>query len=158
RRRLAPLIFAGAGVPQTSSAVLRSTLTVTFTCRTAAIGTNGGATSSRAWTVSRLRSIHCYGTMTSAFLPTSRPALMRRGLLLIAASIAWMVIEGSVSVGAGLAAGSVALLGFGIDSFIELASDLVVGWRLLAEARGGCPERIARVERRASRIAGSLLL
>src|SRR5438552_1724039 len=53
---------------------------------------------------------------------TPRSVLVRRGLLLVAASITWMVVEGAVSVGAGLAAGSVALLAFGIDSFIELAS------------------------------------
>lgn len=88
---------------------------------------------------------------------TARAALVRRGLLLSAASIAWMVIEGTVSVAAGAAAGSVALLAFGIDSFIEMGSDLVVVWRLLAERR--CAgERAERVERAATRLAGLLLL
>ncbi|HEU4753369.1 MAG TPA: hypothetical protein VFU47_09705, partial [Armatimonadota bacterium] len=52
---------------------------------------------------------------------TSRTRLVRRGLLLVAASITWMVIEAAVSVSAGLSAGSVALFAFGIDSCIELS-------------------------------------
>jgi cation diffusion facilitator family transporter len=86
-----------------------------------------------------------------------RPVLVRRGLVLVAASVTWMVVEGVVSLSAGFAAGSVALLAFGIDSFIELASDLVVAWRLGAEQRGACPETLERVERRASRLAGAIL-
>jgi divalent metal cation (Fe/Co/Zn/Cd) transporter len=84
--------------------------------------------------------------------------LVRRGLLLVAASVTWMVIEGVVSVASGLAAGSVALLGFGIDSFIELGSDVVVAWRLRAEGQAGGEEVVERVERRASRLAAGLLL
>lgn len=55
-------------------------------------------------------------------------------------------------------AGSVALLGFGIDSLIELASGIVVGWRVLDELRERSSERVEQVERRASRLAGCLLL
>jgi divalent metal cation (Fe/Co/Zn/Cd) transporter len=87
-----------------------------------------------------------------------RPALLRRAILLAGASIAWMLVEGGVAVGAGIAAGSVALLGFGIDSFIELASAVVVGWRVLEERRGASAERVERVERVASRFAAALLL
>ncbi|HTE21339.1 MAG TPA: cation transporter [Armatimonadota bacterium] len=86
-----------------------------------------------------------------------RAALLRQGLLLVALSITWMVIEGVVSVTAGLAASSVALLAFGVDSFIELASDGVVAWRLLVEQRGGSPERVEEVERKGSRLAGVIL-
>jgi divalent metal cation (Fe/Co/Zn/Cd) transporter len=88
----------------------------------------------------------------------TRHALVRRGLWLVAASVSWMLVEGSVSVAAGLAAGSVALLGFGIDSFIEMGSDFVVAWRLRVEQRGCCAERVEQVERRASRLAAALLL
>lgn len=87
-----------------------------------------------------------------------RAALVRRGLWLVAASVAWQVLEGAVSVAAGLAAGSVALLAFGIDSVVELSSDLVVAWRLRVEGRGGCAARIEAVERRAARLTGGLLL
>jgi divalent metal cation (Fe/Co/Zn/Cd) transporter len=86
-----------------------------------------------------------------------RETHVRRGLLLVAASVTWMVIEGAVSIASGVAAGSVALLAFGIDSFIELSSDLVVAWRLRAEQRESCPARIEQVERRASRLAAGLL-
>ena len=45
-------------------------------------------------------------------------------------TLAWMGIEGGVAVGAALAAGSVALLGFGLDSGIEAIASVIVIWRL----------------------------
>lgn len=42
----------------------------------------------------------------------------------------WNSVEGFVGVGLGLAAGSIALVGFGIDSFIEMSSGLILLWRL----------------------------
>jgi divalent metal cation (Fe/Co/Zn/Cd) transporter len=68
------------------------------------------------------------------------------------------VFEGLVAVAAGTVAGSVALVGFGIDSFIETASAIVVGWRLRDELHGRSSQRMERVERTASRAAGALLL
>lgn len=53
------------------------------------------------------------------------------------ATIAYNVIEGVVASSAGLAAGSVALVGFGFDSGIEVAAASVVLWRLCADIRGG---------------------
>lgn len=50
------------------------------------------------------------------------------------------------------------MLGFGIDSFVETASGAVVGWRLLEELRVQSSDRAQQIERRASRIAGGLLL
>ena len=88
----------------------------------------------------------------------SRPELLRRGYLLAVATVGWTVVEGMVAATAGLLAASVALLGFGIDSFVETASGVVVAWRLRAELRDRCPERVEQVERRAARIAGALLL
>jgi divalent metal cation (Fe/Co/Zn/Cd) transporter len=55
-----------------------------------------------------------------------RSAYFRRGLLVEYASVAWMLIEALVAVGAGWFAGSLALLAFGGDSFIELISSLTV--------------------------------
>ena len=66
-----------------------------------------------------------------------------------------------IAVTAGLASGSVALLGFGIDSFVESASGSVMIWRLRAErnADEDDEERIEHVERRAQKlVAGSLIL
>lgn len=90
---------------------------------------------------------------------SQRKALLRRAVRLEVLTVSWNVLEGLVAVAAGLSAGSVALLGFGINSFIETASGAVVGWRLRDELCGaGAGERVERVERTASRIAGALLL
>lgn len=62
-----------------------------------------------------------------------------RAVWLAWATIAWNVIEAAVSIWAGLAAGSTALVGFGIDATIEILAATVVLWHLwdpdLAEAR-----------------------
>jgi len=56
-------------------------------------------------------------------------SLTRRAKLLSWTSLAWLCIEGSVAVVAGIAAGSVALVGFGLDSAIEGLASVVVIWR-----------------------------
>jgi divalent metal cation (Fe/Co/Zn/Cd) transporter len=53
----------------------------------------------------------------------------RRARLLSWASLAWMTVEGAVGIVAALVAGSVALLGFGIDSAIEGLASVIVIWR-----------------------------
>lgn len=62
-----------------------------------------------------------------------RAGLRRRGLRLAYFIIVWDVVEGIVAVTAGLAAGSIALVGFGIDSSIEVFAAGVVAWQLRAE-------------------------
>ena len=59
-----------------------------------------------------------------------RARLHRRALWLETFTIAWNVIEAFVAVGAGLASGSVALVGFGVDSAIEVTSAVGLFWRL----------------------------
>ncbi len=90
-----------------------------------------------------------------------RPKLVRRGLLLCGLTLAWDLVEAVVAVVAGAAAGSVALLGFGVDSLAEMVSASVVGARFAYEV-GRTPDeegdRIERFERIASRVAGGLLL
>lgn len=78
--------------------------------------------------------------------------------MLTGATVAWNLAEGAVAVSAGMLSSSVALIGFGVDSFIETASAAVVCWRLVLELRGQAPERVAQVERATARIAGALLL
>lgn len=56
--------------------------------------------------------------------------LVRRARLLAWATIIWNVIEAVVAIAAGSAAGSLALVGFGVDSTIEVGSAVVVLWRL----------------------------
>ena len=87
-----------------------------------------------------------------------RKKLLRRGLGLEIVTLLWNVIEGVVAVAAGTISGSVALIGFGVDSFVETASAAVVGWRLRAELRGRSAEAAEGFERVASRTAGALLL
>ena len=95
--------------------------------------------------------------MTAAV--ASRPALLRRALRLEYLTVGWNIIEGVIAIAAATASGSVALLGFGIDSFVESASGSVMIWRLLAERNAADEERIEQVERRARKlVAGSLVL
>lgn len=90
---------------------------------------------------------------------TTRPALLRRALRLEYLTVGWNIVEGVIAIAAAMASGSVALLGFGIDSFVESASGSVMIWRLLAERNATDEERIEQVERRARKlVAGSLVL
>lgn len=91
----------------------------------------------------------------------TRPLLLRRALRLEYVTVGWNIVEGVIAIAAAMASGSVALLGFGIDSFVESASGSVMIWRLLAErhADEDDEERIEQVERRAQKlVAGSLIL
>ena len=88
-----------------------------------------------------------------------RAALLRRGLRLEYLTVGWNVIEGVIAIAAAAAAGSVALLGFGLDSFIESASGGVLIWRLRAEERLADRAAVEALDRRAHKlVAGSLLL
>lgn len=97
-------------------------------------------------------------TSEAAAAPAPRTHLLRRGLRLEYLTVGWNVAEGIVAVIAAVAAGSVALLGFGIDSFVESASGSVLIWRLLAKSRTDGPERVERVERRAQRLVAASLI
>jgi hypothetical protein len=68
------------------------------------------------------------------------------------------VLEGIISVTAAIAANSVALLGFGIDSFAESASAGVLIWRLGAERNHGDPERVEEIERHAQQVCDPWVL
>jgi divalent metal cation (Fe/Co/Zn/Cd) transporter len=88
-----------------------------------------------------------------------RAPLVRRALRLEYATVGWNVVEGVVAVGAALAAGSVALLGFGVDSFVETASGAILIWRLRAEQGVYDRAAIEQLDRRAHRgVGGSLFL
>ncbi|HET9984445.1 MAG TPA: cation transporter [Longimicrobiales bacterium] len=84
-----------------------------------------------------------------------RSLLIRRGRRLNLLTLGYNVVEAIVSIAAGLAAGSVALVGFGIDSGIEVSASVAALWRLGADRE---PERRERAERRALRIIGVLFL
>ncbi|MGH2683388.1 MAG: cation diffusion facilitator family transporter [Actinomycetota bacterium] len=87
-----------------------------------------------------------------------RAPLLRRALGLEYLTVGWNVVEGVIAVGAALLAGSVALLGFGIDSFVESASGSVLIWRLFAERRATNHETIEHVERRAQKLVAASLV
>jgi divalent metal cation (Fe/Co/Zn/Cd) transporter len=67
--------------------------------------------------------------------------LRRRGLALASLTIAWNIIEAGVAITAGIAAGSIALVGFGFDSMIEVMSSAVVVWQFRNEVRSGYDEQ-----------------
>ncbi|GAT06868.1 cation transporter [Mycolicibacterium novocastrense] len=62
--------------------------------------------------------------------------LIRRGLALAWLIVVWDIIEGAVAVTAGIAAGSIALIGFGIDSTIEVFAAAIVIWQLRGHGHG----------------------
>lgn len=79
----------------------------------------------------------------SATLTDPRAAGLRRGRSLEYLTIGWNMLEGVVAVGSGLVAGSAALVGFGIDSFIESLSGGALLWRLRSDEDSERRERIA---------------
>jgi divalent metal cation (Fe/Co/Zn/Cd) transporter len=84
-----------------------------------------------------------------------RPALVRRGLRLNYLTIGYNALEAVVALAAGFAAGSVALVGFGVDSVIEVTASIAAQWRLRADLN---PVRRERVEHLAVRIIGGTFL
>ena len=80
----------------------------------------------------------------------TRARSLWRGLLLEAFSISWNVLETVVGLIAGLAAGSVALVGFALDSVVEASSATILTWRLRSETSGR--RSAEEAERRAIRL------
>src|SRR5215470_12928249 len=81
----------------------------------------------------------------------TRPELVRRGQRLEYFTIGYNWLEGVISIVAGLIAGSVSLVGFGLDSAIEVASGAALLWRLHHDLD---PARREQVERSTLRIVG----
>ena len=77
-----------------------------------------------------------------------RTAVVRRGRKLEYFTIAWNAVEGLVAIGAGMIAGSISLVGFGIDSFIEVTSGSVLLWRMSVDVEfvGALPTRNGRFD------------
>lgn len=81
--------------------------------------------------------------------PEVRRSAVRRSRLLNRLTIGWNLAEGVVAIVAGAVAGSVSLVGFGLDSGIEVSAALILGWRLRKEREAGC---MAAFDHRATRL------
>jgi divalent metal cation (Fe/Co/Zn/Cd) transporter len=84
-------------------------------------------------------------------LSIARQAIAHRGRRLEHFTIAWNTLEGLIGVGAGLLAGSISLVGFGIDSIIEVTSGATLLWRMSVDED---IERRERNEKLSLRIVG----
>jgi divalent metal cation (Fe/Co/Zn/Cd) transporter len=81
----------------------------------------------------------------------TRPAAVRRGKRLEYVTIAWNSLEALASIAAGVVAGSVSLVGFGLDSLIEVTSGAALLWRLHGDRD---PEHREAAERISLKIVG----
>lgn len=84
-----------------------------------------------------------------------RPAVVLRGRRLEYFTIVWNTLEGVIALVSGIVAGSISLVGFGIDSFIEVTSGSVLLWRMSVDSD---VHRRGTNEKRALRIVGACFL
>lgn len=82
--------------------------------------------------------------------PAARAGALRGALRLEYFSVTWNFLETFVGIAAGIAAGSVALIGFGLDSVVEASSAAILIWRLRNESSGRW--EVESLERRAVRL------
>ena len=93
--------------------------------------------------------------MCMAELVLDRQAIVQRGKRLEYFTIAWNSLEGIVAIVAGAFAGSISLVGFGVDSFIEVTSGVALLWRMSVDAEEHHRER---TEQLTLRIVGACFL
>lgn len=77
---------------------------------------------------------------------------------LVLGTMAYNIIEAIIAVASGVAAGSIALVGFGLDSVIECAAAGALLWRLSVEARGADREEVESSERKVQRFIGGTFI
>src|SRR5215467_7725012 len=93
--------------------------------------------------------------LTHAPQDSARQSLLLRARRLEYLTLAWNAFEAAVALLAGILSGSIALVGFGLDSVIECASAIVVLWRVRRDSDVQCRER---AERRAQQLIGVCFL
>jgi divalent metal cation (Fe/Co/Zn/Cd) transporter len=96
-----------------------------------------------------------HGRIMAVTHSIDRASVARRGARLQFLTMVWNSLEFVVALGAGVVSGSVALVGFGIDSAIEVSASLAALWRLRRDVD---PEGRERAERRAAGIIGASFL
>jgi len=87
-----------------------------------------------------------------------RARWMRIALVLVVVTMAYNLLEAAIALWSGIEAQSIALVGFGLDSIIELMAASVLLWRLGIEARGADPETVERTEHRVHVFVGATFL
>lgn len=95
---------------------------------------------------------------TAPALPAPRARDLGHALALEGVTVAWSAAECVIALVSAAAAASVVLLGYGLDSCIEVLSGVVVALRLQRERSGRSGVDLERDERRAARVAGVLLV
>ena len=88
-------------------------------------------------------------------LVLDRSVSVQRGKRLEYFTIAWNSLEGIIAVVSGILAGSISLVGFGVDSFIEVTSGAALLWRMSVDAE---EHRRERIERTTLRIVGACFI
>jgi hypothetical protein len=101
------------------------------------------------------RSVECPSPTTMTCMTSERSALARQGRRLEYFTIGWNCLEGFAAIGAGLMAGSISLVGFGADSFIEVTSGAALLWRMAGDSDSCQRERREQI---ALRIVGICFL
>jgi divalent metal cation (Fe/Co/Zn/Cd) transporter len=96
--------------------------------------------------------------MSEPVVSAGRRDWARIGLWLVAATMAYNVVEAGIALSAGTEAESIALLSFGLDSAIEVSAAAVLLWRLSLETRGVDGRRLEGAERRVHRFVGVTFL
>jgi divalent metal cation (Fe/Co/Zn/Cd) transporter len=99
---------------------------------------------------SRLLAVEAHGTPLPVLTaPAARSQLVRRAKLLAWLGLAWHGVEATIAIGAGVVAGSIALVGFGADSLVEMGAGVILLWRF-----GGSRSGSEAAERRAQKLIG----
>jgi divalent metal cation (Fe/Co/Zn/Cd) transporter len=75
---------------------------------------------------------------------SDRARAVRRAVRLNRLTLGYNAVEGCIALAAGMVAGSISLVGFGLDSAIEVSAALVLSWRLRSERRGTCTQAADR--------------
>lgn len=90
--------------------------------------------------------------MSTIPVPLTRTDAVERGMRLEYFTIGWNCLEGLIAIASGVWAGSVALMGFGFDSLIEVTSGVALLWRLRGDHH---EQRRDAIEKRALQIVGA---